>query len=216
MTQARRKTAVAVSAALIALVALSGCGGSSGKSVDLSGTVVDPPYSVSSEKLSTTDGAAYSMAKDTTSTLTLVFFGYTHCPDICPAVLSSVASAITKLTPAQQDQVRLLFITTDPKRDTPAALAEYVGRFSPNFIGLTGELATILKVAKPLHIYVDGGEALASGGYDPNSHGSQIFGLNAQHEAPIFWGAETSPAQFANDFRFLIDEKPERLKGPNS
>lgn len=215
MTPVRRKSA-AVAAVLIVLVALSGCGGNDGKSVDLSGTVVDPPYSVSTAELTTTDGAAYSLSKDTTSTLTLVFFGYTHCPDICPAVLSSIASAITKLTPDQQQQVRLLFITTDPKRDTPAVLADYVSRFSPNFVGLTGELDTILKVAKPLHIYVDDGEALASGGYDPNSHGTQVFGLNAKHEAPIFWGMETSPAQFAADFRFLITEKPEHLKGPNS
>lgn len=215
MTLVRRKSAAAVAAVLIALVALSGCGGGGSKSVDLSGTVVDPPYTVSSDALTTADGAAYSLSKDTTSTLTLVFFGYTHCPDICPAVLSSIASGIAKLTPEQQDQVRLLFITTDPKRDTPAVLADYVSRFSPNFIGLTGELDTILKVAKPLHIYVDGGEELPGGGYDPNSHGSQIFGINAKHEAPIFWGAETSPAQFANDFRFLIEEKPEHLKGPN-
>lgn len=215
MTPVRPKTAAALAGVLIALLALAGCGGSD-KAVDLTGTVVDPPYGVSDVALRTTDGDSWSMDEDTTKTLTLVFFGYTQCPDICPGVLNSIASAITRLTPAQQEQVQLVFITTDPKHDTPEVMADYLGRFSPAFLGLTGDLETVTKVAEPLHIYVDSGEELPGGGYDPNSHGTQIFGINAKHEAPIFWGAETSPAQFADDFRFLIDEKPERLKGPNS
>lgn len=215
MTLARRKSAAAVAAVLIALVALSGCGGAD-KSVDLSGTVVDPPYDVSDVALTMADGGTYTMTRDTTKTLTLVFFGYTNCPDICPAVLSSIASGLAKLAPEQRDQVQLLFITSDPKRDTPAVLQDYVSRFSPNFIGLSGDLDKVLAVAKPLHIFIDDGSQLPGGGYDPNSHGSQVFGINADHEAQIFWGAETSPAQFANDFRFLIEEKPEHLLGPNS
>lgn len=215
MTLVRRPAATALAAVLISLLALAGCG-SDPKSVDLSGTVVDPPYGVSDVVLTTDEGKPWSMSKDTTKTLTLVFFGYTQCPDICPGVLSAIASALTRLTPEQQEQVELVFITTDPKRDTPAVLQDYLGRFNPTYVGLTGDLETVGKVAEPLHVFVDSGELLPSGGYDPNSHGTQIFGINAKHEAPIFWGAETSPAQFAADFRFLIDEKPERLKGPNS
>ncbi|MCX6396246.1 MAG: SCO family protein [Propionibacteriales bacterium] len=210
-----RLTATAMAGALLALLVLTGCG-SSPRSVDLAGTVVDPPYGVSDVALTTDDGRPWSMSKDTTKALTLVFFGYTQCPDICPGVLSAIASALTRLTPEQQAQIELVFITTDPKRDTPAVLKDYLGRFNPSYLGLTSDLATVGKVAEPLHVFVDAGDQLPSGGYDPNSHGTQIFGINAKHEAPIFWGAETSPAQFADDFRFLIDEKPERLRGPNS
>lgn len=216
MTPLRRTTAVAMT--LAALLALAGCGsgGSSGKSVDLTGTVVYPPYEVSSAALTTTDGTPYSLDKDTTKALTLVFFGYTSCPDICPAVMSSIASGISRLDPKLQDQIQLVFVSTDPKRDTDAVLSDYVSRFSPNFVGLRGDIEKVLAFAKPLHIYVDGGEALPSGGYDPNSHGTQVFGINAQHEAQIFWGAETSPKQFADDFTFLVEKQPDELKGPNS
>lgn len=215
MTPVRRHRIAPLAILLVALFILTGCGASA-KPVDLAGTVVDPPYGVSDVALTTTDGTSYAMSRDSTQTLTLVFFGYTQCPDICPGVLNSIASAINRLSPEQQEQVQLVFITTDPNRDTPEVLADYLGRFSPAFVGLTGTLEEIVKVAKPLHIFVDDGEQLPGGGYDPNSHGSQIFGLNAKHEAPIFWGAETSPAQFAADFEFLIEEKPDRLKGPNS
>lgn len=203
----------ALAAVLLALLALTGCG--SDKSVDLAGTVVNPPFEVAGDALTTTDGDPYSLSKDTTAPLTLVFFGYTRCPDICPAVLSSIASGLSKLSAAQQEQVKLVFITTDPQRDSPAVLADYVSRFSDKFQGLTGDLDTVTKVAKSIGIFVDDGTNLPGGGYDPNSHGTYVIGLNDRHEAPIFWNGETSPAQFAKDIAFLVDEKPTELKGPN-
>lgn len=208
----RSRTAAVLAALALALGALTACGGDEDPTkVTLTGTVVDPPFTIAADALRTTDGKDYSLAKDTDAELTLVFFGYTHCPDICPAVLSSLASGLAKLTKAQQEQVDLLFITTDPKRDTPAVLDDYIHRFNPRFEALTGDLPTIAKVGKSIGIFVDTGEQLASGGYDPNSHGTYVIAVNSDHQAPLFWGGETSPSQFADDIRFLLTEKPERL-----
>lgn len=74
--------------------------------------------------------------------LRLVFFGYTHCPDICPLTLYYVGAALKSLGPAAE-RIRVLFITVDPKRDTAAALAKYTGAFHPSIVGLTGDLDAI-------------------------------------------------------------------------
>ena len=82
----------------------------------------------------------------------LVFFGFTHCPDVCPTELSTSATAMDQLGP---DAVRVqpLFITVDPERDTPEKLADYVGLFHPALAGLTGTPEQIAQVAKAYRVY---------------------------------------------------------------
>ena len=81
--------------------------------------------------------------------MTILFFGYTHCPDICPAVLARVAQVYRQLQEAgEADQVQPVFITFDPERDTAAHLKEYLPWFKANIIGLTGSLEEIRQVAK--------------------------------------------------------------------
>lgn len=198
-------------AVLLAVAGLAaGCGEE--RKVSLHGTVVDPPFTVAADTLTTTEGASYSLAEDTSAELTLVFFGYTQCPDICPAVLSSITSGLVKLTEEQRDQVDIVFVTSDPDRDTPEVLRTYLDRFDQGIVGLSGDLDTIAEVGESIGVYVDAGEELPGGGYDPNSHGSYVIGINDRHQAPIFWSGDTAPSQFADDIRFLLTEKPEKLK----
>src|ERR1700677_2364160 len=82
----------------------------------------------------------------------LVYFGYTYCPDVCPTTLTSVAAALDKLGP-KADQIQPLFITVDPKRDTPAVVKQYAAAFSPRLIGLTGTPEQIAAVAKEYRVY---------------------------------------------------------------
>lgn len=77
----------------------------------------------------------------------LIFFGYTHCPDICPTSLAMTAQALTALTPGELERVRALFVSVDPERDTPAHLAEYVAYFHPAITGVTGSPAVLAEVA---------------------------------------------------------------------
>lgn len=84
------------------------------------------------------DGARFRFPRDTDGRVTLVYFGYSHCPDICPGTLAGIAVGLRELPPSVRDQVDVLFVTVDPARDTPEALAEYVGLFSEDFVGLTG------------------------------------------------------------------------------
>ena len=82
----------------------------------------------------------------------LVFFGFTHCPDICPTTLFDV-SEIMRALGKDADRVGALFITVDPERDTPAALKDYLSSFDPHLAGLTGEPAAVAAVAKAYRVY---------------------------------------------------------------
>jgi protein SCO1/2 len=82
----------------------------------------------------------------------LVYFGYTFCPDVCPTTLSDVAAALDKLGPRAAD-VQPLFITVDPKRDTPEVVGKYAAAFSPRLVGLTGTPAQIKSVAAEYRVY---------------------------------------------------------------
>lgn len=82
----------------------------------------------------------------------LVFFGFTHCPEVCPTTLFEVSEIFRKLGP-DAERIRALFITVDPERDTVASLKDYMSSFDPHLTGLTGDLNSIAKVAKEYRVY---------------------------------------------------------------
>ena len=192
--------------ALALLLTLAACGGSDGGTTGgLHGTELDPPFEVSATPLTDTDGQPFSLTEDTDKPLTLVFYGYTHCPDICQTVMSNLASAMTRLDDADRDRVDVVFVTTDPARDTQQVLDKYLAHFDPAFIGLTGDLDTIVAVAKPMGVGITLGDKLPSGGYDV-THGTTITGVDAEDEGTVYWSEATSSADFAADIHHLLDE----------
>jgi protein SCO1/2 len=194
-----------LAAGLTALaLTLTACG-SSGGPTKFSG-ITHAAYPVLPDKLTDTDSEPYSLQTDATKPLTLVFFGYTHCPDICPMVMGNVASALTRLSADEQSKVQVVFITTDPSRDTPEVLRHYLDRYNKGFIGLTGPLDTIAKIAKPLAVYVAQGQKLPSGGYDLNTHSTQVSAVTPDHTSTVLWDMDTSSAQFASDIRTLLQK----------
>lgn len=196
-----RRAVVAATTALL----LAGCGGATA-SAEFGGTVLDPPFEVDGTALKGTDGTPYSLAEDTDEPLTLVFFGYTHCPDICGIVMSTLASAMTRLDEADRERVDVVFVTTDPARDTASVVEGYVEHFDESFIGLTGDLDTIIEVARPLGIGVEQGRKLPSGGYDV-THGTQVIGIDGNDRAPVYWSQEISATQLAEDVHQLLGEE---------
>jgi protein SCO1/2 len=196
----RARTLLAVS--LLGLVAA--CGGT-GDAAELTGTELDPPFEVSSTPLVDTDGAAYSLTEDTDKDLTLVFFGYTNCPDICGQVMATLAGTLTRLDDEQKERLDVVFVTTDPARDTGQVVQEYVDAFDPSIVGLTGDLDDIVEVGRSLAIGIDQGKKLPSGGYDV-THGTQVMAIDAADETPVFWDYDVSQAQLAHDVTMLLDE----------
>ena len=186
---------------LPATLLLTACGGDS--DAPLTGAVLDQPYVVPATPLTDTDGASYSLAGDTDKRLTLVFFGYTHCPDVCQVVMSTLASAMTRLDDADHEQVDVVFVTTDPERDTEKVVRNYLDRFDPSFIGLTGPLDSIIDLGKAMAVAVEQGDQLPSGGYDV-THGTSVLAIDGGDEVPILWTQGTSATQFASDVHQLL------------
>jgi protein SCO1 len=114
--------------------------------------------------------------------VTVIFFGFTHCPDVCPGTMASLARAREQLG-AAGDDLQVLFITVDPARDTPDRLRQYLGNFDPDFLGLTGEEAVIQEVADSYGAYFlrrDPAEAEAPvEGEDHAGHGTEAGGEQA-------------------------------------
>jgi protein SCO1/2 len=198
------RSRLALAAALA--VVLGGCGGvvEAGGHAGMHGAELDDPYVAPEVALTDTEGEDYSLASDTDKSLTLVFFGYTRCPDICQVVMSSLASALTRLDDAQREQVDVVFVTTDPARDDPQTLRTYLDRFDPAFIGLTGDLDTIVDVGADLAVAVEKGERLPSGGYEV-VHGTHVSAIDEDDEVPVIWTQGTSSAEFADDIAHLLD-----------
>ncbi len=88
---------------------------------------------------------------DLTGKWTLLFFGFTYCPDICPTTMAQLSQFLRQLEPRQAAQTRVMLVSVDPARDTPEKLAEYVRYFNPNFRGLTGEFLTLQQFATALN-----------------------------------------------------------------
>ena len=133
----------------------------------------------------------------------LVYFGYTFCPDVCPTTLNAVADALDKLGP-KADRLQPIFITVDPKRDTPAVMKQYTAAFTPKLIGLTGTPEQIAKVAKEYRVYY--AEHRTGPGPDDYSmdHSSVLYLMDPKggFVAPV--RADESADELASELRKLI------------
>jgi protein SCO1/2 len=130
--------------------------------------------------------------------LTLVFFGYTNCDDICSTVLANITSARGRLTDDEAAQVATWFVTTDPARDDPATMRDWLARFDPGFTGFTGPVGTLAAVADSVHVAMDAGRRLPSGGYEV-VHGTPVLAVRPDGSVPLLWTEDTSAAELAAD-----------------
>ncbi len=177
----------------------------------LHGSVLDDHWQLPSSSLEDTSGEAVDLAEAADQPLTLVFFGYTHCPDICLAVMADVASALNRLEADQAEQVEVWFVTTDPARDDGEAIREWLDRFDPGFRGLTGDLDEIVRVADAAHVPIEEGPKLPTGGYEV-THGTPVLGLVPGGEVAVVWTEGTSAAKLASDMQAVLDD-PGILEG---
>ncbi len=167
------------------------------------GAELSSPYAMPDITLTATDGRPFDLVADTTRPVTVVFFGYTHCPDVCPLVMSDLTAAVLRLPADVRDQTQLLFVTTDPARDTPQALRRYLDRYSDDFVGLTGDRAELVTAAKAMGVPIAGTTRLPSGGYDV-SHGAQVIGFRGDR-APVVWTQGTPVDDLVADITTLAE-----------
>jgi protein SCO1/2 len=142
-------TGLALCSALLAASSLPGCkdAAPSFKSTDITGA----DYGKSLTLTDVGSGRKVSL-EDFRGKLVLVFFGFTHCPDVCPTTLLKAAE-VKKQLGADGDKLQVLFVTVDPERDSPEALAKYVPAFDPSFIGLRGDASETSKAAREFKVF---------------------------------------------------------------
>jgi protein SCO1/2 len=199
-------------AALAAVALLAGCAGSTGTEgadgaaqvsthgAGWHGTPLRNGYPLPDQEFTDTSGSAVVPAEDAATGVTLVFFGYTHCPDICNVVLANVASALRGASPQVREATRLLFVTTDPARDTPQAVREYLDRFDPTYDGLVADEATVERAARALHVSYERPDG-SRGGYEVE-HGTYTTGF-VDGEARVVWSEDTPVADLRADLARL-------------
>jgi len=134
--------------------------------------------------------------------LVVLFFGYTHCPDVCPTTMSDLAQAM-KLLGKDADQVQVLFVTLDPARDTPDVLAKYVPYFDPRFLGLYGSEVDIAETAHHFKISASKQPPDARGNYSID-HSAGTYVYDKQGKIRLYFNYGASPAMMAHDLRLLM------------
>jgi protein SCO1/2 len=132
----------------------------------------------------------------------LVFFGFTHCPDVCPTTMAEMATVMKELGP-QADKVQVLFVTVDPERDTAELLSKYVPAFDPRFLGMTGDKAALEKVAKEFKVFYQKVPGKEPGSYTmDHTAGSYVF--DPQGRVRLFVRHGQGAAPIVHDLKILL------------
>ncbi|MER6329028.1 SCO family protein [Streptomyces sp. NPDC001034] len=213
----RKKTFAAAALLAAATLTLSACGGQKADRSPVSSlsqdsgssgpaTVLDQPWDKPGLVLTDTHGRKYDLRKETQGHPTLLYFGYTHCPDICPATMSNIAVAAQKsLTPAQRDDLRVVFVTTDPGRDTPAALGSWLKGIDPRFIGLTGDFKAVQAGARSVGITVEP-TTKDKHGKLVSVHGTQVIAFSPKTNAGyVLYGEDATVDDYIKDLPKLVE-----------
>lgn len=146
------------------------------------------------------------LASTTEGRPTLLFFGYTHCPDICPVHLAAIASAMDAVQ-LDTDDVAVVFVSVDPERDTPERIGEWIANFDRSFLGLHGDLDLVEGALDDLDLpgpVIEGDDPRGEG--DLIGHPAQVIGFDAEGEARRVWPFGTRRADWINDLPRLVEE----------
>jgi len=133
----------------------------------------------------------------------LIFFGYTMCPDACPTTLSKLSTATAKLSGAERQRVKVLYITIDPERDTPAVMKEHLSYFSVDATGLTGSVDDITKVAAQFGAHFEKTGDQTAAGY-LMSHTVSVFGLDAKGRTRLLIDYDAGVDSVVKDIQRLL------------
>ncbi len=175
------------------------------------GVLVGVPAPKPDFTLTALDGTSFDLRADTEGFLTLLFFGYTHCPDVCPVHMSNISKVLKGLPSEVTSKVKVVFVTTDPERDTIERLREWLGGFHPEFIGLTGSLEEIVRAQRAAGVLPamrDSAEVSDPSAYTV-SHAAQVIAYTTDNLAHVIYPFGIRQPDWANDIPILVNGWPE-------
>ncbi|MFB6812981.1 SCO family protein [Streptomyces sp. NPDC056347] len=210
-----KKTVLAAAFAAAAALTLSACGSGDDNAkkpiADVSvqpktgaATVLDQPFTKPDLVLTDTHGKKFDLRERTKGKPTLIYFGYTNCPDVCPLIMSNIAIAKKALPKADQDKLQVIMVTTDPERDTPSSLGTWLKAQDPSFIGLTGAFPAIQAGARQIGIGIDAPKKEKDGTV-VSMHGSQVIAFSPKTDKGyLVYSEDTSPDDYAKDLPKIV------------
>ncbi|HDZ58147.1 MAG TPA: SCO family protein [Pseudomonas xinjiangensis] len=181
---------------MLSVLFLPGCGEQTWQTTDISGVMPELKF-----KLIDENGREVS-AEDYLGQPTLLFFGFTNCPDVCPTTLAQLAGAAQRLDEDERKDVQILFVSVDPARDDPQSLNRYTDAFGPQVIGLTGDKAALDALTNRYRTTYVYGKKDESGDYDV-SHSGAVFAFDRKGEVRLLIRASDPMDAVVADLRQL-------------
>ncbi|WP_338897257.1 SCO family protein [Streptomyces sp. TG1A-60] len=222
-TNTKKKTFAAGALLAAAALTLSACGTGDGSTTSVAevsdtgprkaATVLDRPFTKPDLVLTDTNGTSYDLRKETDGKPTLIYFGYTNCPDVCPLTMNNLAVAkkevSKKLPKAEMANLRLVFVTTDPERDTPAELGKWLKGIDSEIVGLTGDFDEIQSGARTLGISISP-PTKDKNGKTVSEHGTQVIAFSPKTDGGyVLYGEGATVQDYEKDLpKLLKGEKP--------
>jgi protein SCO1/2 len=193
-------------ASCLALLSLVGCGtGAPARPDELRGTPYEEPLEKPYFVLNSSSGEPFSFREDTEGFVALLFFGYTHCPDVCPIHMANIAAVLSTLPPRVAHRVKVVMVTTDPDRDTPERLRQWLDSFNPSFVGLRGTLDEVNDIQQglglpPASVYGEGNNYSVG-------HSARVIAFTLDNRAHVSYPFGTRQTDWAHDLPKLVEGK---------
>jgi protein SCO1 len=204
--------AIALSAVLLALMAaacdrhaVGHTGAAPMADVAYHGVFQLPALEKPDVTLADTTGAPFDLRQRTQGKLTLVYLGYTHCPDICPTHMAQISAALKSLSPDVRQHVSVIFVTTDPARDTGPVLRRWLDNFDADFIGLVPRQSEVNDLASKLDMPPLLTELTSDGGYAVD-HAAFVLAFTRDNLAHIIYPSDATSADWAADIPKLATD----------
>ena len=189
--------------ALLFVALLSGCGHERYSAASYNGYVQRPALAKPAVVWQRADGTPFDVRRETAGQVTLLFFGYTHCPDICPMQLVNIAAALQRLGADTAAKVQVLFVTVDPKRDTGEVLSRWVHAIDPRFIALRGDTASVNAEVTRLGLTPPTDAPQSATTF---SHASSVLAFSRDDSAHFAYSQSVNVEAWTHDLRKLVAE----------
>ncbi len=177
------------------------------KPSELRGWILEQPLPKVDFALESMKGGDYAFLEETEGFVTLLFFGYTHCPDVCPLHMANISAVLKKLSPSMANQIKVVFVTTDSERDTPERLREWLGHFDRKFVGLRGTLDEVNAIQASIGLGPAFREEMPSGEYGM-AHAAQVLAYTTDNKAHVMYAFGTRQEDWAHDLPMLVENGP--------
>lgn len=168
------------------------------------GSLIEPPIKADDFNLNDQHGHPFRLS-DQRGEVVLIFFGYTHCPDVCPVTLADF-SQIKEQLGEEAKRVNFLFVTVDPERDTPERIAKHLANFDTDFVGLTGDAEELAQVWGAYGVYAEKANAGSASGYLVD-HSARVYAIDVNGNLRLTYAFGTESRAMAQDVVHLLEEE---------